>query len=125
AAVTIDEDGDVIEILQGGNPGQPQPAQPGQPAAAKPDTAEAKALEAELKTLQRNVTLGRWADVKTYLAGLPEIEGKEGYAQMLKGFGPPPGSPQAMQMQQQRAQGIVPEQHVFALDDVMGLAAAA
>jgi hypothetical protein len=118
--LAVDEDGEVAVVEQG-NPENPQPAQP---AANQQQTPEMKALEAELKTLQRNVTLGRWADVKKYLAGLPEIEGKEGYAQMLKGFGPPPGSPQAMQLQQQRNAGIVPEQHAFALDDVMGLAAA-
>jgi hypothetical protein len=118
-----DDDDDEIAV-----PAQPQNLNPANAAAAQAaaatQTPEMKALDAELKTLQRNVTLGRWADVKTYLAGLPEIEGKEGYAQLLKGFGPAPGTPQAMQLQQQRNAGIVPEQHVFALDDVMGLAAA-
>jgi len=46
--------------------------------------AEAKAIEEEAKVLQRNVTLGDWPAVKTYLAGIAENEGKAGYAQILK-----------------------------------------
>ncbi|MBS0266393.1 MAG: hypothetical protein JSS02_30965, partial [Planctomycetes bacterium] len=91
--------------------------------AAQAQTAEAKALEAELETLQRHVTLGHWADVKTYFKGIPEVEGKEGYAQMVRSFSQPQGQ-QAQINQQLRSMGVTPEQHVFALDDVLGLAAA-
>jgi hypothetical protein len=97
------------------------PAEGQAPGAKQPTADELKALETELKTLQRNVTLGKWDAVKTYLAGLPENEGKEGFAQMLRAFTITPQQAQAMQ---QQGRGAVMEQHVFSLDDVMGLAAA-
>ena len=92
------------------------------PAATAVATPELKALEAELKTLQRNVTLGNWAEVKKYWAGLPEDEAKAGYAQLLRGFGGPQNQQQQMQMQQARQMGVMPESHQFSLDDVFGLA---
>lgn len=91
----------------------------GAPSTA-PSPAEAAALAEELATLQRNVTLGRWAEVRDYLAGLPEDERKAGYAQMLQSFSsapqPDPSVPRP------RNSNAVLEQHVFELDDVIGLA---
>lgn len=97
------------------------PAQPTEAAtpAAAPTTEEQAALEAELKALQRNVTLGNWKDVKKYLAEIPAGEGKEGYAQMLRSLSAPPQNPN-----QQQGRGVQPEQHLFAIDDLIGLAAA-
>jgi len=118
AAKPSTDDDDVP--AKAGSPG----AEAAPAAASNAQTPEQKALEAEIKSLQRNVTLGRWATVKAYLAGLPENEGKEGYSQMLRGFGPPQNQAQAMQQQRMMAGGVAPEQHVFTLDDVIGLAAA-
>ncbi|MBI2823738.1 MAG: hypothetical protein HYX69_03490 [Planctomycetia bacterium] len=95
---------------------------------AKKKQEEIKALEKELKALQRNVTLGAWIEVKTYLAGLPENEAKDGYAQMQRSLG---GTPQAGTNPQGGGQpmsapgiGAIAEQNVFRLEDVLGLAAA-
>lgn len=83
--------------------------------------AEAKAIDDETKALQRNVTLGDWTAVKTYLAGLAEVEQKAGYDQLLRSLqrGPPqqPGNvPQQGQMYL--------EKNRFAPADVLGIAAA-
>ncbi len=94
-------------------------------AAAK--AAELKALDEELKTLQRHVTLGKWTDVRTYLAGIPADEGKAGFAQMLRSLAqapPPPGGGGDLARMQIPNVGPVAEQNVFALDDLVGLAAA-
>ena len=42
-----------------------------------------KELDAQLKDFQRDVTLGRWTEVQTYLAGLDEEEAKALYARLL------------------------------------------
>jgi hypothetical protein len=83
--------------------------------------AEAKAIDAETKVLQRNVTLGDWAAVKAYFGGLADVERKEGYDQLLKSLqrGPPqqPGNvPQQGQ--------LYVEKNRFAPADVLGIAAA-
>ncbi|MFT5151938.1 MAG: hypothetical protein ACI841_001925, partial [Planctomycetota bacterium] len=52
-------------------------------AEADRKAAEEKALVAELELFQRNVTLGRWGEVKTYLASLEDEEAKAGYKQLL------------------------------------------
>ena len=65
-------------------------------AKAKAAEAAAEALEAELKTFQRDVTLGHWAEVKAYLGGLQEETASVGYTQLLASLvkGPPkPKSP--------------------------------
>ena len=91
-------------------------------AAAK---AAAEALEQELKTLQRNVTLGRWTEVKSYLAQIPEEEGQAGYERMLVSLGSPPVVDGEQQPQIAiPGFGILGENHKFALDDLIGLAAA-
>lgn len=87
-------------------------------AAAEKQAAEQKAIEEEAKALQRNVTLGEWGAVKGYLAGLDALEARFAYERMLANLveGPPrPNSPF-----QQYA-----EKNFFALEDWIGLAAAA
>jgi hypothetical protein len=118
-----------------GNPPQAVPARPpaaaqaadGAPdkAAGQPTAEELKALDKDLKLLQRNVTLGKWGDVKAYLAGIPAEESKEGYAQMLRSLSSPPQQQGGRGPQQMGGGGnAMPEQHTFALDDILGLAAA-
>jgi hypothetical protein len=52
--------------------------------AKKRAEAEAKkALERELLSFQRNVTLGEWTEVQAYLAGLPKKESLAAYAQLI------------------------------------------
>lgn len=105
---------------------------------AEKKAAEAKALDTELRLLQRNVTLGNWAEVKKYLAGIPADEGKEGYAQMLRSLAGDAQqqammqqaqsgqmSPQMMmQFQQMQRMGQIAEQNSFRMDDVFALAGA-
>ncbi len=45
----------------------PQP-----PPEAKADAPKPDAVDKEMAALQRSVTLGHWAEVKKYLAGLPQ-----------------------------------------------------
>lgn len=86
-------------------------------AAAK-QAAEQQAIEREAQALQRHVTLGEWADVRTYLAGLSETEGQGAWRQLstslLNGPQPP----------QQPFQEYAEKNH-FAPEDVTGLAEAA
>ncbi len=85
------------------------------------------ALTVELETLQKNVTLGNWIQVKAYLAGLPAAEGKAGYKQLLQSLQGNPGGQQGPMMM--GPQGPMPmqrmEQNVFTADDIIGLATAA
>ncbi|HXG08634.1 MAG TPA: hypothetical protein VNK04_02500 [Gemmataceae bacterium] len=84
-------------------------------------------IDLDLAVFQRAVTLGDWAGVKAFLAGLPEDEGKAAYKQLLQSL---QGSP-ARPMPLMETPGMPPmpmqfaEQNVFAADDVLGLAAAA
>jgi hypothetical protein len=82
--------------------------------------AEAKALDQEILALQRNVTLGDWAAVKTYFAGLTDDEKKGGYERLL----------QSLQMGPQQKPNVPNqgqpylERNAFSPSDVVGLAAA-
>jgi hypothetical protein len=95
------------------------------------EVAARNALEAEIAALQRQVTLGHWADVKKYLAGLPKTEGKAAYQHLLQSLNRAAGSPQGpspdMPMPPMAMQPGMPqrERNAFAIDDVLGLAAAA
>lgn len=82
--------------------------------------AEAKAIEEEAKALQRDVTLGDWPGVKTYLAGIAENEGKAGYAQILKSLQKGPSQKPNVPPQGQPYL----EKNQIAPEDVLGLAAA-
>ncbi|HEY1188834.1 MAG TPA: hypothetical protein VGE74_14360, partial [Gemmata sp.] len=130
---------------------QPEPKKvPEGPKAPDPKSPEAKApdpkaaeLEKELAAFQRNVTLGKWAEVKAYLASLPGDEGAAGYKQLLRslqgrpgavrpGGGPDMDAPmvEAQVMEAQAMPGNpagqqFAERNVFSADDVLGLAAAA
>lgn len=121
-------------------PEPPKTPDPKNPEAKAPDPKAAE-LEKELAAFQKNVTLGKWADVKTYLASLPEDEGAAGYKQLLRslqgrpGMGRPGGMPggpdmEAQMMEAQMMQGgpgaqQFAERNMFSADDVLGLAAAA
>ena len=82
--------------------------------------AEAKAIEEEAKALQRNVTLGDWSAVKTYLAGIAENEAKAGYAQILTSL--QKGPSQRPNVPPQGQQYI--EKNQIAPADLLGLAGA-
>ncbi len=125
------------------SPSAPAVAEPPAEAAADPEAAkaaaaeaakkkaeedaakaaeEAKALEKELAAFQRQVTLGQWSEVKSYLAGLTEDERKAGYQRLLESLEKGPS---------QRPTNVLPqgqaflEKNRFAPEDVVGLAAAA
>ncbi|MEM7309210.1 MAG: hypothetical protein AAF682_21175 [Planctomycetota bacterium] len=82
------------------------------------EEAEKKALEAEMEAFQRNVTLGDWEAVRTYVTGLEESEAKIAYEQLLKslveGYEKPSGRFSAYA-----------EKNFFAPPDIVGIAAAA
>ncbi len=95
-------------------------------------------FDEELKQFQRNVTLGNWPDVKSFLASLSEEEGKTAYRQLLQSLrnvpkGVPPGLPPeleaqfAQMIQARNAQqgNKSPEHNKFSFDDVIALADAA
>ncbi len=76
----------------------------GSPPGATAGT-ELDPFDLELRGFQYDVTLGDWPAVKTFLAKLPEEEGKAAYEQLIQGLAGPPmqGNPQ-MQMQMQQMQ---------------------
>lgn len=84
-------------------------------------TAEAKALELELKNFQRSVTLGDWNAVKTYLASLTEAEKKFAYERLLQNLQQGPQNKPNVPPQGQQYL----EKNRFSPADVLGLAAAA
>jgi hypothetical protein len=90
------------------------------------DRAPREPLDTELAAFQHSVTLGDWAAVKTYLAGLPQAEARAAYKQLLQALQagpvgqvptPPPGMPPMPQQ--------FWEQNTFNAEDLVGLAAAA
>ncbi|HEX4609860.1 MAG TPA: hypothetical protein VH092_16810 [Urbifossiella sp.] len=107
----------------------PEPPEKG----AKAPDPKAAELAKEIAAFQTNVTLGKWADVKAYLASLPEDEAAAAYKQLLRGLqqGPaagPQGGPDGPEMAggPQGGPGAqFAERNAFTADDVIGLAAAA
>lgn len=85
-------------------------------AAAK--AAEAKQIEEEMTTLQRNVTLGDWAAVKAYYATLTDAERKAGYERMLHSLQQGPSKKPNVPQQGQPYL----EKNRFSPADVLGLA---
>ncbi len=71
--------------------------QPGSAAA----TAVPDPFDGELRGFQYDVTVGNWPLVKTFLAKLPEDEGKAAFEQLIQGLGNPPVMQGNAQMQQQ------------------------
>lgn len=98
------------------------------PGKADTPKAPAKnALDLEMETFQKQVTLGDWPAVKAYLKKLPAAEGPAAYQQLLQSLQGPPGRGQGNvsmgpfgMMPMQR-----PELNAFVVEDVLGLAAAA
>lgn len=104
-----------------------------QPAPDKKEKAKQPAkdpLTVELDTFQKNVTLGNWPAVKTYLAGLPADEGKAAYGQLLQSLQNGPANQGMMPNQIMMGpngpmQRHAPEPNSLTTEDVIGLAAAA
>lgn len=89
------------------------------PATPAPPAIDPKVLDLEMRTLQRNVTLGRWDRVKAYFQEIPVEEGKEGHAQLLRSLQAGP------QENRQRNNNNMPiEQNLLELGDIIGIAAA-
>jgi len=59
-------------------------AAPGKPAASASAALEAKKLQREMEILQRDVTLGRWDKLATFLGSLPEKDQVSCYEHLLK-----------------------------------------
>jgi len=79
--------------------------------AAKPDP-----LDAEMAAFQAHVTLGRWPEVKRYLAGLTEAERNAAWKQLLASLSSP---------QRQYGMPNLPREAVtWTIDDLLGLASA-
>lgn len=99
--------------------------------------ARTEALDRELATFQRDVTLGRWSAVKAYLATLPDEEAVAGYSQLLRNLQQQPmmpGMQPGVAVGPDGAVAMAPggpagmpfaEKHAFTTDDVTGLASAA
>jgi hypothetical protein len=90
---------------------------------AKKKAEEAKAIEKEMADLRRNVTLGRWSEVGSYLKGLTKPEGEAGYEHMLQSLEQGPPQMPVPDMPPQGRQFM--ERNQFSPADVVGLAAAA
>ncbi len=120
----------------------PQPgAKPEEKSASgdpesKPSDPKIQELEKELSAFQRAVTLGKWQEVKAYLASLPEEEGQVAYRQLLQSLqqGPPlqPTVPtRSSSGTVEVAQPVNPlvmqyaEKNTFSMEDFFGLASAA
>ncbi len=126
-------------ILKAWTP-KPQDEKP----AISPKDEKAAALAKEMEAFQKDVTLGNWVAVKTYLASLPDEEAVAGYRQLLSslqqrpGMGgrgqgnPDEGGPMAQtfdfdgpMMMGGPAGMQFGERNVLSADDLLGLAAAA
>ncbi len=117
-------------------PTTPEEKPIGTDANSKAPDPKSIELDKEIATFQRAVTLGKWPEVKTYLASLPGDEAQPAYMQLLQNLqqGPPiqqavtsrtvaggvevsaPISPLAMQYA---------EKNSFSLEDLFGIASAA
>ncbi len=108
---------------------------PNAPKSADPKEKPKDEFDLALERFVRNVTLGNWDEVKSFLAGLPEEEGKVLYKHLIVSLSSktptvsvPSGSgisaAQAAEMQaaRSRQQGRIPEKQSFSFDDVMALA---
>jgi hypothetical protein len=96
---------------------------------AKREAEELATLDEQLKRLQIDVTLSRWASVREFVTSLEESEGKVLYQHMLTSLSktaaalPANASPQMIaSIQNQRG---VAEKNVYSFDDVLALVAAA
>jgi hypothetical protein len=85
-------------------------------------------LDEELAAFQKNVTLGKWDEVKKYLASLPDEEAVAAYEHLLEDLRRTPTPlPGQFPPGTQPVQGIqqFAERNSFTVDDVVGLAACA
>lgn len=83
------------------------------------DEKEPDPFEIQLQEFQKNVTLGNWPAVKTFLAKLPKKEAKAAYKHLLTALQRSPGPAQPSPGGQR---GRIPEKNFFTLDDVLWLA---
>ncbi|MEZ6065603.1 MAG: hypothetical protein R3B90_07790 [Planctomycetaceae bacterium] len=84
-------------------------------AEARKQAEELNAIEAEIKALQRQVTLGEWGQVREYFATLKKSESRAGYQQMVTSLAATPEQP--------AAPGLAPgEVNRISLDDLIGIA---
>ena len=88
-------------------------------AGAAQPAIDPAVLEYEFRVLQRNVTLGRWKDVKAYLKKIPVDDAKAAYSQMLQSLITGPQDPNN---QQRRENNQPVEQNAFELGDLIALA---
>ena len=107
------------------------------PKTEDPNAPSKNEFDLALEEFASSVTLGQWSEVKSFLASLPEDEGKTLYEHLIDSFtsntpSPVPGgsnlSPAQMaQMQAARIQkqGRIPEKQSCSFDDIMAIAAAA
>ncbi|MBK8100417.1 MAG: hypothetical protein IPK26_25245 [Planctomycetes bacterium] len=128
--------GQVVQNEETPPPPPPAPT-PDQPATNEPSTDAAPAagavtdpnakpkpkkpvdpFDAALKQFGRDVTLGNWAGVKSFLASLEADEKKMVWPKLLQGLRQPPPDPR-------QQNNPMPEQNVFTFADVIALAAAA
>ncbi|MCH8044017.1 MAG: hypothetical protein IID44_09900 [Planctomycetes bacterium] len=117
----------------GGGEDSADPADPEDPDAKPKDE-----FDLALERFVRHVTLGRWSEVKSYLASLPADEGQALYQHLLESFassasaapvpagaGIDPAQLARMQATRVQQQGRIPQRHSFSFDDMLALAAAA
>ena len=95
--------------------------------ASSPKEVPSEPLDVELKLFQKQVTLGDWPSVKTYLRGLPQAEGKAAYKQLLLSLQGAPGTREAMMRgpDGELVPRKYPEINAITAEDVIGLAASA
>ncbi len=93
-----------------------KPAEDAQAKEAAAKAKEAEALQTEMRKLQADVTLGRWAEVKTYLAGLPKEEQAVAWPHLVESLASP--------SLERHGQGTPQESNTWTVDDFLGLVGA-
>lgn len=97
---------------------------------AKKQQEDKKEFDRSVKKFQRDVTLGEWAEVKSFLAGFDEEVGKATYTRMLQGLlagpgkqPPRPGMPAPRPVPSNLRQYL--EKNTFSNEDIIAIADAA
>ena len=128
------------------NGAQQNGTEPTESARAEPKSAEEMAAEAaaqafdkSLQQFQRDVTLGNWPAVASFIKELGADDGKTVYLQLLTSLreassempgpalaqAPRPATIAAIMRQRSSAQGAAMQRHVVTFDDLLGLSRAA